>query len=151
MQDEDTGKSLPELLQSTRGIGTVIAECIALFGMAPFLWIEACTLKEYGIAGWASVWNVMDVVMYINQVYPPPLHADSCLGCPQYPRRSGLIQLLHPPPPPPPPPPHKEYGIAGWASVWNVMDVIMYMNQVYAPRFSLTLARVAHNVLVVQA
>ena len=46
----------------------MVAEGIALLGMAPFLWIEACTLKEYGIAGWASVWNVMDVIMYINQV-----------------------------------------------------------------------------------
>lgn len=68
MQDEDTRRSLPELLSTNRGIGTVVAEGAALLGMAPFLWIEACTLKEYGVVGWASIWNIMDVAMYINQV-----------------------------------------------------------------------------------
>ncbi|KAK9858035.1 hypothetical protein WJX84_009559 [Apatococcus fuscideae] len=73
-QDEDTKRSLPELLATTRGIGTVVAEAAALFGMAPFLWIEACTLKEYGVFGWASIWNVMDVAMYINQVAIAVMH-----------------------------------------------------------------------------
>ena len=67
-QDEDSHESLAQLLKHGLGRATVAAELVCLCGMAPFLYIEAGTLLEYGIYGWGSIWNYMDIVAYINQV-----------------------------------------------------------------------------------
>ena len=36
--------------------------------MAPFVVIEASTLAAYGAAGWADVWNLLDIATYVFQV-----------------------------------------------------------------------------------
>ena len=51
-----------------RGIITVVMEVTALLGMAPFLYIEACTVVEYGPKRWLSIWNLMDLATYFLQV-----------------------------------------------------------------------------------
>ncbi len=68
MQDEDSHESLRQLLTHGLGRATVAAELVCLCGMAPFLYIEAGTFLEYGLYGWRSAWNFMDVVAYVNQV-----------------------------------------------------------------------------------
>jgi hypothetical protein len=35
--------------------------------MAPFLYMELCTIAAYGL-GWVGMWNIMDLVSYILQV-----------------------------------------------------------------------------------
>jgi hypothetical protein len=70
MQDEVPEATLRQVLATTRGEFTVASDVTALLGMAPFLYVEAMTLFEYGAWGWFSVWNVLDVVAYANQVGP---------------------------------------------------------------------------------
>ena len=67
-QDEDSHESLRQLLKHGLGRATVAAELLCLCGMAPFLYIEAGTFLEYGFYGWRSIWNLMDIVAYVNQV-----------------------------------------------------------------------------------
>lgn len=71
MQDEDSHESLRQLLKHGLGRATVAAELLCLCGMAPCLYIEASTFLEYGFYGWRSVWNLMDIVAYVNQVCEP--------------------------------------------------------------------------------
>ena len=71
-QDEDVSMSLPELAGTPWGAASLACEALALAGMAPFLYIEATTLREYGLRGWLSTWNVMDVIAYAVQARPPP-------------------------------------------------------------------------------
>jgi hypothetical protein len=66
-QDEDTSMSLPELLSTHGGCTTVVANLLALLGMAPFLIIEGATVYAYG-TGWISAWNMLDLAMYSAQV-----------------------------------------------------------------------------------
>ena len=47
---------------------TVAMEATALSGMAPFLYVEFCTLLEYGPKRWLSIWNLMDLATYFLQV-----------------------------------------------------------------------------------
>ena len=56
MQDENPSLSLGELIKTPRGAVTVLFECLAILGMVPFLYIEACTVMEYGFWGWADFW-----------------------------------------------------------------------------------------------
>ena len=65
--------SLSELVQTRRGIVTVAMEATALSGMAPFLYVEFCTLLEYGPKRWLSIWNLMDLTTYFLQVILKPL------------------------------------------------------------------------------
>lgn len=51
-------------------------EATALLGMAPFLYIEACTVTEYGPRRWLSVWNLMDLATYFLQVHVFQSHVD---------------------------------------------------------------------------
>ena len=53
-QDEDTSLSLRELLATPRGRLTFSMDLLSLLGMAPFLAIEAATLRAYGW-GWVQV------------------------------------------------------------------------------------------------
>ena len=69
-QDEDTRLSLPELAATPWGAASLAFEALALAGMAPFLYIEAVTLREYGLRGWCSAWNTMDIVAYAVQARP---------------------------------------------------------------------------------
>lgn len=71
VQDEDSHESLHQLLKHGLGRATVAAELLCLCGMAPFLYIEASTFLEYGFYGWRSIWNLMDIVAYVNQVCAP--------------------------------------------------------------------------------
>lgn len=67
LQDEDISLTLPELLGTTGGIGTLIAEVVALATMAPFIVIEMGSLQAYA-GGWLSLWNLLDVLTYSLQV-----------------------------------------------------------------------------------
>lgn len=71
VQDEDSHESLHQLLEHGLGRATVAAELLCLCGMAPFLYVEAGTFLEYGFYGWRSIWNLMDIVAYANQVCQP--------------------------------------------------------------------------------
>ncbi len=62
--------SLPELAATPWGAASLACEALALAGMAPFLYIEAATLREYGPGGWFSTWNMMDVIAYAVQARP---------------------------------------------------------------------------------
>ncbi len=62
--------SLPELAATPWGATSLACEALALAGMAPFLYIEAATLREYGPGGWLSTWNIMDVIAYAVQARP---------------------------------------------------------------------------------
>ena len=66
-QDEDTRLTLRELAATPWGAASLVFEVLALAGMAPFLYIEAVTLREYGPRGWFSAWNTMDIVAYAVQ------------------------------------------------------------------------------------
>lgn len=81
-QDEDVSMSLPELARTPWGAASLACEALALAGMTPFLYIEATTLREYGLHGWLSAWNVMDVIAYAVQAQPPPTLplAENCTG-----------------------------------------------------------------------
>jgi hypothetical protein len=67
-QDEDLNLSFTELWHTPRGIVTVTSSIVALIGMTPFLYIEACTLAQYGPQRWLSVWNVLDILTYVFQI-----------------------------------------------------------------------------------
>ena len=56
MQDEDDSLSLGQLVESPHGIATVIFEVISTLGMLPFIYIEVCSLIEYGPWGWLDFW-----------------------------------------------------------------------------------------------
>lgn len=69
LQDENDSLSLRELVATRRGVVTVAMEATALLGMSPFLYIEACTVIEYGPRRWLSIWNLMDLATYFLQVH----------------------------------------------------------------------------------
>lgn len=59
--------------------------------------MQFCTVTEYGIRRWLSVWNVLDVVTcelpptFSNiTAIGPDGHLHGCLWCPEFPR------LVHP-------------------------------------------------------
>ena len=56
-------------MATKRGIVTVTMEVFALLGMSPFLYIETCTVIEYGPKRWLSIWNLMDLATYFLQVF----------------------------------------------------------------------------------
>lgn len=59
--------SLQELLQTPRGVATVVLECVSYAAMLPFMYIEVRTINEYR-ADWLNAWNALDVVSYTLQV-----------------------------------------------------------------------------------
>ena len=68
IQDEDLSMTLSQLVETKRGIITVASEALALLGMTPFIYIEICTVLEYGPKRWLSIWNLMDLATYFLQV-----------------------------------------------------------------------------------
>ena len=60
--------TLAQLVETKRGIITVASEALALLGMTPFIYIEICTVLEYGPKRWLSIWNLMDLATYFLQV-----------------------------------------------------------------------------------
>ena len=56
LQDEDTELSLAQLVREPHGIATVAFEVISTAAMLPFIYIEVCTISEYGFMGWLDFW-----------------------------------------------------------------------------------------------
>jgi hypothetical protein len=73
-QDEDLAATLPALLATRAGALTVAAELAALAFMSPFLLLEAGTLRAYGLRGWASIWNGVDLATYAIQLSAAAMH-----------------------------------------------------------------------------
>ncbi|DBA98675.1 hypothetical protein WJX77_002585 [Trebouxia sp. C0004] len=73
-QDEDLSLTLSQLVETKRGIITVASEALALLGMTPFIYIEICTVLEYGPKRWLSIWNLMDLATYFLQIAIDVLH-----------------------------------------------------------------------------
>ncbi len=55
-QDEKTSLSLGQLVREPHGIATVVFEVISTLAMLPFIYIEVCTIREYGWWGWLDFW-----------------------------------------------------------------------------------------------
>lgn len=72
-QDEDLSLSLADILGTARGRVTVAAELLCLFGMLPFLALEAGTIQALGWQ-WLDAWNTLDVCTYVIQVAVTTLH-----------------------------------------------------------------------------
>lgn len=68
LQDEDLSLPLSELVRHSRGAGIIASEVVALLAMAPFVYIEVCTVIEFGSKRWLNVWNLIDLITYIVQV-----------------------------------------------------------------------------------
>ncbi|KAL4524322.1 hypothetical protein Ndes2526B_g00336 [Nannochloris sp. 'desiccata'] len=73
-QDEDLTLSLTGLLATPRGAFSVGFEVLALLAMAPFIVLEQGTLAAYGVAGWLSVWNSLDIATYAIQISLSVMH-----------------------------------------------------------------------------
>mmetsp|Transcript_6515 Transcript_6515/g.18757 ORF Transcript_6515/g.18757 Transcript_6515/m.18757 type:complete len:521 (-) Transcript_6515:416-1978(-) len=68
-QDEPLGQSLHHLWHTSRGAATMVSLALSGVGMLPFLYIEVCTLLEYGPMRWLNVWNLTDLATYFLQIY----------------------------------------------------------------------------------
>lgn len=73
-QDEDLELSLGKLLQTRRGVATVVSEFIAVAAMTPFLMLEQGTFRAYGWRGWLNVWNGIDILTYGLQITVTIMH-----------------------------------------------------------------------------
>lgn len=69
MQEEDLSKSLLELLESPYGFAILASEAVALLAMVPFVYLEVCTVIDFGPSRWLSTWNLINLITYILQVY----------------------------------------------------------------------------------
>ena len=67
LQDEDMHLSLAEVVQTPRGIATIVLECISYTAMLPFIYMEYRTILEYW-EDWLNAWNAIDVLVYSLQV-----------------------------------------------------------------------------------
>ena len=67
LQDEDMTMSLKQVLQSPRGIATVVFEVVSYAAMLPFIYVEVRTVQEYW-DDWLNAWNAIDVLAYSFQV-----------------------------------------------------------------------------------
>ena len=79
MQDEDDTLSLGQLVKTPHGIATVIFEIVSTLGMLPFIYIEVCTLIEYGPWGWLDFW--CDARPSILPCYRISRHHAVCANC----------------------------------------------------------------------
>ena len=43
-------------MSTPHGAATVVFEVLSTLGMLPFIYIEVCTLIEYGPRGWLDFW-----------------------------------------------------------------------------------------------
>ena len=73
-QDEDLTLSLSGLLATPRGLTTVVLEMVAVVAMVPFLMLEPGQIAAYGLSGWFSVWNGLDIITYIIQMAVTFMH-----------------------------------------------------------------------------
>ncbi|CAL8463844.1 g3378 [Coccomyxa elongata] len=74
-QDEDTSLSLTQLLHTRSGVAAVVFEMVAVLGMLPFVYIEVCSVIEYGPFQWInSFWNFLDIVSYVAQISITVMH-----------------------------------------------------------------------------
>lgn len=73
-QDENLSLTLGQLMATRRGAATVAAELVALLAMTPFLVLEYGTLCAYGVSGWFSVWNGLDLITYTIQISVSAMH-----------------------------------------------------------------------------
>ena len=66
--------SLKQILETPRGIATVVLECVSFAAMLPFIYIEIRTVQEYW-DDWLNAWNFLDVAAYAFQAAPWPSHS----------------------------------------------------------------------------
>ena len=59
--------SLRQILETPRGIATVVLEAVSYAAMLPFIYIEVRTMMEYR-DDWLNAWNALDVLAYSLQV-----------------------------------------------------------------------------------
>jgi len=69
LQEEDLSKNLLELLESPYGFAILASEAVALLAMTPFVYLEICTVIEFGPSRWLSTWNLINMITYILQVF----------------------------------------------------------------------------------
>ena len=79
MQDEKTSLSLAHLVREPHGIATVVFEVISTLAMLPFIYIEVCTIREYGWWGWLDFWYAL----YCPYLFPD-LSLNICRVCCNY-------------------------------------------------------------------
>ena len=60
--------SLKQILETPRGIATVVLECVSFAAMLPFVYIEIRTVQEYW-DDWLNAWNFLDVAAYAFQAH----------------------------------------------------------------------------------
>ncbi|KAA6418224.1 MAG: WD-40 repeat [Trebouxia sp. A1-2] len=72
--EEDLSKSLLELLESPYGFAILASEAVALLAMVPFVYLEVCTVIDFGPSRWLSTWNLINLITYILQVAIDVMH-----------------------------------------------------------------------------
>jgi len=94
MQEEDLSKSLLELLESPYGFAILASEAVALLAMAPFVYLEVCTVIEFGPSRWLTLWNLITYALQVHTFLLEPTNL-SVLRGPATPRSldSSLIVL----------------------------------------------------------
>lgn len=73
-QEEDLSRDLIELLYSPYGFTIVASEVVALLAMAPFVYLEICSVIDFGPSRWLSIRNLIDVITYGLQVMIDVMH-----------------------------------------------------------------------------
>lgn len=66
-QDEDTSMGLVQLLDTPRGMLSLLCNVLCLCALVPFMYMDYCTVVVYG-RGWYNIVNVMDIASYVLQV-----------------------------------------------------------------------------------
>jgi hypothetical protein len=56
------------------GLLATLSSIVALLSMAPFFYMELCTITAYRL-GWISLWNLTDLFSYVVQVWMEVLNA----------------------------------------------------------------------------
>lgn len=74
LQREDAALSLSELARSAQGLATVAVSLWSAAASLPFVYMEACTVRAYGLGGWLSLINAMDATTYALQFLITTLH-----------------------------------------------------------------------------
>eukprot|EP00879_Flechtneria_rotunda_P030709 GHRR01033380.1.p1 GENE.GHRR01033380.1~~GHRR01033380.1.p1 ORF type:complete len:313 (+),score=66.53 GHRR01033380.1:359-1297(+) len=72
-QQEDWTMTFWELMADTNGFLATVFSLLTLVPMAPFVYMELCTVAAYGW-GWVRLWNLMDMASYALQIVITVLH-----------------------------------------------------------------------------
>ncbi|WIA09485.1 hypothetical protein OEZ85_008886 [Tetradesmus obliquus] len=72
-QQEDWTMTFWQLMADRNGFAATVFSLLTLLPMAPFLYMELCTIAAYGF-GWVGMWNIMDLVSYVLQIVICVLH-----------------------------------------------------------------------------